>query len=48
MTHRPVCRCDFCGDWFDVWVPPSERVCDACLEMLEISHDDLRSMQMVE
>lgn len=32
MGREPVTLCSECGDAFDVYHPPEDRVCDSCKE----------------
>lgn len=32
MSYEPITVCRKCGDAFDVYMPPDERICESCLE----------------
>lgn len=32
MTYEPTTFCEVCGDPFDVYRAPDERVCESCAE----------------
>ena len=37
MSYRPITYCRSCGEPFDVYRAPEDRLCDGCLETMPAS-----------